>query len=130
MIHRSRNYLTVCVALLAMTGCDYFRGVPERIQHAEQLLSQSQYRAAAIELKNVIEKEPNNPQARLLLAEIAVHMAEPLAAQRDLEIARAQGADVARANDVEIRALLAIGKYEVVLSKLNDTAYVLAEPRR
>jgi putative PEP-CTERM system TPR-repeat lipoprotein len=129
MIHRLRYAFTVCV-LITLTGCDYFRGVPERIQRAEQLLSQSQFRSAAIELKNVIEKEPNNPQARLMLAEIAVHMADPQSAQRDLEIARAQGADAARVNDVEIRVLLAIGKYEGALSKLNDATYVLAEPRR
>jgi putative PEP-CTERM system TPR-repeat lipoprotein len=127
---RSVALLIFCAAtMLSLSGCDYFRSVPDRIARAEQLVSQSQYRAAAIELKNVIEKEPNNPQARLLLAEILVFMAEPMAAQRDLEIARQHGGDAARANDIDIRALLLMGRYEDVLKKFDD-GFAIAEPRR
>jgi len=117
-------------ASMALGGCDYFRSVSDRIARAEALLAQSEHRAAAIELKNVIDKEPNNPQARLLLANILLFMSDPNAAQRDLDVARKNGANVAQANDVEIRILLTLGRFQDAAAKLSRQDYALSEPNR
>ncbi len=128
MNFRSSFGLVVC--LLVLSGCDYFRSVASRIERAEQLTADFQYRAAAIELKNALEKEPNNAKARLLLADIWISLVDPIGAQRELEAARANGADAAAANEIEIRMLLATGRYDDALAKLGDAKFLLAEPKR
>ena len=63
-----RLTLVVLAAALLFVGCD--RTDPQAlVARAEQALLNKDYRAAALDLKAVLQKEPENTRARWLLAE-------------------------------------------------------------
>ncbi|MBC7982224.1 MAG: tetratricopeptide repeat protein, partial [Candidatus Obscuribacterales bacterium] len=123
--------LTVSMLLLTfLGGCDYFRSASARIQRAEDLMATQQYRAASIELKNALEQEPNNPQAHLLFADILLHLSEPDAAAQELRKARANNANVADSNELDMRIKLALGRYDEVIAALTNASDPTPEPQR
>lgn len=70
-------------------------------------LAQKNYPAAAIQLKNALQKEPDQPQARFLLGEALLAAGEPAAAAVELRKALALKHPAAEAVPVLARALLA-----------------------
>lgn len=99
----------------------------ERMQQAQQYFDTANYRAATIELRNVLQAEPENAEARLLMARSSWQLGD--APTAETHYARALGAG-ASGVDVWVgygRAMLAQGKateaFETVVPNLpEDTA--------
>ena len=58
-----RHVALVALACTAMAGCDMFTSTETRIERAETQIAAREYRAAVIELRNALQKEPGNGRA-------------------------------------------------------------------
>ncbi|MES2263514.1 MAG: XrtA/PEP-CTERM system TPR-repeat protein PrsT [Pseudomonadota bacterium] len=111
---------TLAVALLAasLSGCDRSQNNPKLIAQARQYQQRGETRAAVIQLKNVLQKEPNNAVARVLLGDLYMEGGDVMSAEK--EYRRARQAGIA---DGEIlprlgKSLLLQGQYEQMLTDL------------
>lgn len=89
-MHGSRFLLFLAlVAVLGLPGCERFRNHTdvEHVQRAKDFQARGDLRAAEIELKNAITKNPGNGEARLMLGEI--HLALHRGAEAEKEFKRA-----------------------------------------
>jgi putative PEP-CTERM system TPR-repeat lipoprotein len=108
------------VAVLSFNACD--RAVSyteqERLQRAQNFKAEGKLEASVIELRNALQKNPDNAQARLLLGEVYLDLGQPADAEKELLKAKQLGA---AEDSVEVplgKALLAQGLFQRVLSEI------------
>src|SRR5687768_17231030 len=94
--HRSRGHrmnalkiiiktTLVVMVCLAAGGCDTFTSTETRLARAEKHIAVLDYRGALIELKNVLQKEPDNARAHLDLALVVLRLGNPSQAEQELK---------------------------------------------
>ena len=112
------------LALLAMPilhGCDRTANLTEQehIQRAKDFEDKGDLKAGMIELKNALQKNPDSPQARLLLGEI--YLKSGLAAEAENELSKAAKLGVSRETIQPHlgEALLLMGEYQRVLDEIH-----------
>ena len=127
---RARNVAsTLLVASLVLTaGCDAFRSKEARIEEAREALAAGDFRAASIELKSVLDSDPDNADARLALAETSLAVGDAQSAEKELRRALAAGLPAERAAALQGRVMLALGQSAELLQKLNDRSLPVQEP--
>ena len=105
----SRTLILALVAVATLNaGCDLFTSTEERVARAAALIERGDYATADIELRNAIKKDPDNAQARVLMARTALWLGDVQGAAADIKKAVAAGApatDTARV-DAEIKLAL------------------------
>lgn len=92
----------------------------EHVQRAKDFQDEGDLVSAIIELKNAANKNPNNPEARLLLGRIYLSSQNSASAEKELEKAIQLGV-----NDPSVKldfyeSLLKQQKYEVVINELSE----------
>ena len=92
----------------------------EHVQRAKQFQSEGDFRASLIELKNALQQNPKNAEARLLLADLYVLLGNGAAADKELQRARGLGVSGAYIEQLNIRAKLLQKKFDEVLVALVD----------
>jgi len=92
----------------------------EHVQRAKQFQSEGDFRASLIELKNALQQNPKNAEARLLLADIYVLVGNGAAADKELQRASGLGVSGAYIEQLSIRAKLLQNKFDEVLMALAD----------
>lgn len=110
------------VALLSLAACELLVSDETRLERAAQLQEHGDYRAAGIELKKILEKNPDNQNARLRLGELSLLTWDADAAERELRRARELGIP---ADEIAIplgRALLMQGRPDRVLVEVSPAA--------
>lgn len=108
----------VTATLVLISSCSQPQGAA-LLQRAQSSMAAGDYRAAAIDLKNLLRAEPDNAQARLVLGELMIRAGDARGGVRELRQARELGLASA---DLELwlaRGLMTAGEFEQVLS---DTA--------
>src|SRR5512139_4312119 len=85
-----RRTATVIALALALSACG--KSPEQHLQQAQARLQKADYKAAIIELKTVLEKQPDNRAAHLLLAEVFLRNEAYPDAGKELERARSLGA--------------------------------------
>lgn len=106
---------------IALSGCSSASQSPEEyIQKAKDLNAQGQHNAALIELRNVLQQQPNHPQANWLIAETYLAMGNPFMAETALRKASEGGV-----SDQVLKLSLAKSLY---LQGRADEALKVAEP--
>jgi putative PEP-CTERM system TPR-repeat lipoprotein len=95
---------------------------------ARQYRDQGDFKAAVIELKNVIQKDADNRAARVLLGELYLDQGDPLSAEKELRRALAIGADSGNVTLMLARALLMQGQYERLLADIAPNAAPAQQP--
>ncbi|MDH3588729.1 MAG: PEP-CTERM system TPR-repeat protein PrsT, partial [Gammaproteobacteria bacterium] len=108
--------LTILIAVLG-TGC---ADDATRIERAKEHKAQAEYRAATIELKNILRLDPDNTEARTLLGQIALLNGDAATAIKELRRARELGAGPDLYAVDLARALLREGRYQEVVSLSPD----------
>jgi len=63
------------------------------VQRARAALAKGDLDAAQIELRNAVRSEPQNAEARFLLAEVQLQLGDPVAAETQAKAAEARGYD-------------------------------------
>jgi putative PEP-CTERM system TPR-repeat lipoprotein len=104
----------------ALSGCDRISNHTEQehIQRAKDFEDKGNLKASIVELKNAVQKNPDSPQARLLLGQIYLKVG--LGAEAEKELSQATKLGVSR-ETVKIQlgeALLLMGEYKRLLDEI------------
>ena len=93
--------------------------VDQYIQDAKQYQQKGEYRAAIVQLKNALQKDPKRFQARILLAQSYLKFANGPSAEKELKEAQKLGAEAAQVLPLLAQAYIQQHKYKEVVDKLN-----------
>lgn len=106
---------------VTLGGCDRFRNFSdqEHVQRAKDFLGKNDLRAAEIEFKNAIGKNPKNAEARWLLGELYLETEQGAPAEKELRRAQELGVGQESLKVPLARAYLLQGKFKEVLDGLN-----------
>ena len=124
----SRQPLTLTLSVilatsLILSGCDQFNQYSEQelIQRAKDFEDKGDLKGSIIELKNALQKNPNNPQARLLLGQI--YLKNGMGHEAEKELSQAEKLGVSH-ESIQIdlgEALLMMGEYPRLLNEIQPT---------
>lgn len=116
-IFRLSTLAVLVFALGGISGCDRIRTFSEQelIQRAKNFELKGDNKSAVIELKNALQKNPNNVEARWLLGEIYIRTGQASEAEKELLKARQLGLNPASIAAQLAQALLLQGKYDQAL---------------
>jgi len=111
--------LAVTAAALCLGGCDFRGGTEQQhLQLAKDLKTGGKLQSSVIELKNALQKNPDNAEARWLLGEVYVELGEAPEAEQELVKAKELGFDEEAVQVSLGKALLAEGLYKRVLAEI------------
>ena len=113
--------LLLCAGLVA---CQADPG--DMLKSAQDYYAKNDYNAAAIQVKNVLQKEPDNAEARFLLGAVSFGQGDVAGAVRDLTRALDLGVASERVAPMLARARVLNGEYDAVLDTYGQSA--LADP--
>lgn len=107
----SRVFVFATFVLLAACGGDRLSDA-EYIQNAQEFMDKGELQSAAIELKNALQQNPDNPQARRLLGIVHFDAGNMAGAEKELRRAAELGVADDAVMPVLARALLSQRKFE------------------
>jgi len=112
-----RGFL-VLVLMVVVTGCDGFNSNTdaEYVTRAQEYLDKDEVQPAAIELKNALSQNPDNPQARWLLGKLYLDTGNGPGAEKELLRARELGVADELVLPTLARVYLKQRKFEEILS--------------
>ena len=112
--------LLILAAVLVTGACDQTKRYTDQeyVQRAKEFQAQGKLESAVIELKNALQKNPKNSEARLLLGKVYISqgMGEP--AENELKKAKELGMDPEALKVPMGQALLLQGLYPRVLAEI------------
>ena len=110
---------SLVMSMLLHSACGLTTDSAERIARAQQEMESGEYRAAMIELKNVLSSDPDNAKARTMLATVSLGLGEVEAAEKELTRAGELGAAESVLRPIHLRILTAAGRYDDILASLS-----------
>ncbi len=105
-------YVLVLVTLGLLVGCSNTLSDTEYVNRAQDFLDKGEVQSATIELKNALQQNPKNAQARRLLGVVHLKAGNVAAAEKELIRASELGAADEAVLPLLARALLMQGKYD------------------
>ncbi|NND60322.1 MAG: PEP-CTERM system TPR-repeat protein PrsT [Gammaproteobacteria bacterium] len=115
------------LTVTALGGCDIGVDDATRMQRAQTATENADYRAAAIELKNVLRNDPTNVDARALLGKVMLKSGDPGSALKELQKAAELGAEESDFLLPLAQALAALDRYGELLEIDPDDLDTAAE---
>jgi putative PEP-CTERM system TPR-repeat lipoprotein len=112
MNNRCRNLLYPAL-LLTLISCSSPKDNEQLLIEAKTLISQNEKPEAVINLKNILQKDPQHSEARYLLGEIYLSADDYLSAEKEFKRAIAN-------NPENYQAILQLAKTQLSLSKFDD----------
>jgi putative PEP-CTERM system TPR-repeat lipoprotein len=110
---------------MALAGCG--KETPEAlIDSAKALSAKGDYKAAAIQLRNVLQRQPDNGQARFLLGQALNEQVDYVTAEKELRKALEYSYTADSVYPALARAMLGQGKGKEVVAEFNATT--LSDP--
>ncbi len=100
------------VLLVGLTGCGESKTEEQRMTDATAAFESGKYREALIELKNLLQDNPKNKDARILLAYASLEVGDPDAAAKELERAGRLGATSQEIYALQQRTWLRLGRFQ------------------
>ena len=118
-IRRGVGFLLLLTMMLTLGACgEQGPSAEESLQRARDFAAKGDERAAVIELKNALQKDSRNADARLMLGQAYVSLGNGPGALKELEQARQLGKSEAVVVPLIARALLLQGEFQRVLDEL------------
>lgn len=121
--------VAAAVALIALLACQRMKPADDLLKEARQARARGEERAAAIQLKNLLQQEPGHATARRMLGELHLALGDPISAEKELRRALSLGQPREEVLPALVRALLGQAAYQGVLDELQaepPSAAVLA----
>ncbi|HTD04329.1 XrtA/PEP-CTERM system TPR-repeat protein PrsT [Undibacterium sp.] len=112
-------------AVLLMTSlgaCNKFQSADKLVSEARQYQQKGDDKAAVIQLKNALQKDPNNINARYMLAGIYNETGDPVSAEKELRKALSLGLSADKARVDLGKSLLMQGQFQKVLDETKTDA--------
>ena len=120
-----RSRIPACVAaigfaVLGLNGCGKDKSVSEaeHLERAKADQAQGKYQAQMIEIKNLLQKNPNHPEAHFLLGETYANLGYGIDAEKELRRAQELGIDAERIKVPLGKSLLDQKEYKRVLNEI------------
>ncbi len=115
--------LILAVSAAPLSGCDSTTNLTEQeyIQRAKDFEDKGQLKGSIVELKNAIQKNPDSPQARLLLGQIYLKSGMGAEAEKELTRAGKLGVSQESIKPQLGEALLLMGEYKRVLDEIQPS---------
>jgi putative PEP-CTERM system TPR-repeat lipoprotein len=108
----------LCVLVLLLTGCGRFHSETDLLAEAARYVARGEAKSAVIQLKNALQKNPDNGQARLMLGRLYLDMGEVQSAEKELRRALALKAPPGDVSPPLGLALLQQGQYQQLLDEM------------
>lgn len=118
-----RHYRRVALALslgMALGGCQRSTEPAALIAEARHYRQSGDINAAVIQLKNALQQDPNNRDARRLLGEVYIDQADAVSAEKELRRALALGTPTADLLILLGKSLLLQGQYQRLLDEFHS----------
>ncbi|MCP5243580.1 MAG: PEP-CTERM system TPR-repeat protein PrsT [Burkholderiales bacterium] len=119
-LHKIKSVLICALIILGLTACGETKDAETLIAEATEYQKKGDVNAAVIQLKNAIQQEPNNAEARLLLGTIYQQHDDPLSAEKELSRAFELGMDAQRVLPVLYQVLFDLGKFQQLLDTIEQ----------
>ena len=120
-IKRKLTYTATVSAVILLTcgitACDRFQSSDSLLAEAKQYQQKGDVTAAEIQLKNALQKDPDNAQARLLLGKIYLDAGNAASAEKELRKALSLGIKADQVIPSLGKALLIEGQFQKVLDE-------------
>ena len=113
-------YSVLCLVLLVTAGCQN-ETPADLIRSAREYQARGDTQAAIIQLKNAVQKQPDNAEARLLLGQASLAVGDPTSAEKELRRASRNGASPEQVVPLLAQALLDSGDPDKVVSEFAET---------
>lgn len=107
--------LPAVLSLALLAACDGVLTAERRIERAGEQYESGRYAEAMGDLKTALEAEPDNTDARVLLARVSLKLGDPATARKELDRAVESGADSRGVRDLHYAIFLAERRYEDAL---------------
>ena len=121
-----RHKKPLCIAMISgslLTGglaaCSKSQDVQALVSEATEYHKKGDNKAAVIQLKNALQKSPDDMQARLLLGTVYLDANDPQSAEKELRKAIELGVTGDKVLTPLVKALLMQGQFEKVLAEAN-----------
>ena len=122
--------LVTLIVLVTASGCGLAASDEDRIARAEEQISAGEYRAAMIELKNVLASDANNATARTMLATVSLGLGDVLAAEKELGRAAELDAPESAIRSIHLDILVTKRMFAEVLAALGTETGGLTEEQQ
>ena len=120
MMSMMRQFAVVAIAL-SVTACGLTTSSEERMAAARASMADGEYRAAIIQLRNVLVEEPDHLEARLALATVMLGLNDIPTAQKELDRAIELGGAPADIERLHLNILAAKGEFTELLDAISRT---------
>ena len=120
MMSMVRQFTLVAVAL-SLAACGLATSNEERMAAARASMADGEYRAAVIQLRNVLVEDPAHLEARLALATVMLGLNDIPTAQKELDRAIELGGAPADIERLHLNILAAKGEFTELLDALSRT---------
>ena len=110
--------LSIASALLLVSACGLGVDTSKRLERAQSAFERSEYRTTIIDTRNILQKEPQNREARLLLGKASIRMTDAATAEKELRRAVELGVGM-EAVVVDLgKAMLGLRQFEGLLEEI------------
>lgn len=113
--------LLVIALTLALAGCNNGPGEIELLQRAETLEAKGDFKTSIIELKNLLQINPDNAQARLMLGQIYLKTGQGAEAEKELVRAHKLGVGADTTKPLVAQSLIQQREYERLFKDVSLT---------
>ena len=118
------------LVVLTVAGCNLFESTDKRVEHAATLMGQGDFQTAAIELRNVLQKNPDHARARLLFARTSLMLGDPSSAEKDLRRAVELGVKPEQSARLDAEIKRTLGQFDKLETDMAGPRPGLSEPER
>lgn len=129
--HSHQRYRRAALALslgVAFSGCERANDPAALIAEARQYRQTGDINAALIQLKNALQKDPDNRDARRLLGEVYIDQADAVSAEKELRRALALGGPSSELLNLLGKSMLLQGQYQRVLDEFTSVPQPAGRP--
>lgn len=105
-----------------LVACSKTQSAQALVSEARQFQQKGDYKAAVIQLKNALQKDPNDIEARYLLGSIYNETGDPQSAEKEIRKALSLGMDPVQASSGLGKALLLQGQFQKVLDETKQAS--------
>ena len=117
---RTPSILAALILSIAVTACQN-ESASDLIRSAREYEAKGDLQAAIIQLKNAVQKQPDNAEARLLLGRASLAAGDAASAEKDLRRALKNGATPDQVDPWLAQAMLETGDPDKVIAEFGQT---------